>query len=507
MVLDHRLVQTAVLGHRRSSDPAYLPMERREALEFRRRHPYSTFWCGLLLGGCGGQLSPKVYRAKVSHFAHHASSNDCTRRHGGIESADHLYASKQVNSWLGGLGQSPREPEFTGDFASGGTCQRVTLPATNEHPTIFFEFSTDITEELDRLFTHMRGRSPSWLVRENLDFTQRLLRENGFVLRFRMRTRNLERVLEVGTTGFSGSTHWEAIEDCTFTTHGITTRRMTELAEARRQAPPQVPVVARSAPKEPKLKKPHPLITSLQFSLEQNDRANVRHLSHQLRLTMRASRNSGITGFQEKAEALLAWSSRLLAQDKRPPVTEQRPLYRPASLGKATTRPKSARTSLDHSKKQRSAQPPRQDRPRKQKADRRPPEKRALNTLITDAAKAYDTGDQNELRQIRAVLRKHRASASQGDKHRIDWVIESYPCTSREDSEPSAERKTPKRTSPPGRQPAPKPRDEESTMRAAIAKRREEIRNAPDTSRKPRPPAPSPSVEDLAEQINSRRTR
>lgn len=508
MVVDHRLVQTAVLGNSESADPVYLPMERQDALRFTQRYQGSTFWCGVLLGGCGGQLSPKIYRAKVSHFAHYARTNDCTRRFGGIESADHLYAGKQVNRWLGSLGEHARKPEFTGDFETGGTCQRVTFPATDRHPAIFFEFSTEITEELDRLFTHMQGRSPSWLVRENLEFSRRLLRENGFALHFRMRTEGLERVLEVGTTGLSGSTHWEPISACTLTDQGLMTPRMEDLRKAHRQkAASKETVGTRTTPVEPPTEKPHPLITSLQFSLEQNDRANIRHFSHQLRSALNTSQDRSITGFRKKAEALLAWSSRLLAQNKRPPVAELKPLYRPPSFGRAAARPKADRSSSDRGKAQNSTQPFRKDEPRKQKEDPRPLEKRDLNTLINDALKAYDTGNQDKLRQVRAVLRKRRESASPGDRHRIDWVIESRPCADRERPRQTGRQKARGNGSSPPRQVAPRARAEESALRAAIAKRQEEIRATPEAGRKPRPPAPTPSLEELAERINSRRTR
>ncbi|MEV5441270.1 hypothetical protein AB0N23_01740 [Streptomyces sp. NPDC052644] len=38
-----------------------LPMEAIELDVFRRVHEDDTFWCGTLLGGCGGQLTTKLY--------------------------------------------------------------------------------------------------------------------------------------------------------------------------------------------------------------------------------------------------------------------------------------------------------------------------------------------------------------------------------------------------------------------------------------------------------------
>ncbi|MFF5125905.1 hypothetical protein ACFY41_03035 [Streptomyces syringium] len=42
-----------------------LPPEAIELDVFRRRHGRDTFWCGLLLGGCGVQLTTKLYTDRV----------------------------------------------------------------------------------------------------------------------------------------------------------------------------------------------------------------------------------------------------------------------------------------------------------------------------------------------------------------------------------------------------------------------------------------------------------
>ncbi len=62
---DRRQIQTAVLGGADSEDPLMLPLEAIELDAFRRRHAHDTFWCGLLLGGCGLQLTTKLYTDRV----------------------------------------------------------------------------------------------------------------------------------------------------------------------------------------------------------------------------------------------------------------------------------------------------------------------------------------------------------------------------------------------------------------------------------------------------------
>lgn len=65
MRIDKRRIQTAVLGGADSEEPLMLPLEAIELDAFRHRHEQHTFWCGLLLGGCGGQLTTKLYTDRV----------------------------------------------------------------------------------------------------------------------------------------------------------------------------------------------------------------------------------------------------------------------------------------------------------------------------------------------------------------------------------------------------------------------------------------------------------
>lgn len=58
---DKRRIQTAVLDSADSEEPLMLPMEAIELDAFRHRYESDTFWCGTLLGGCGGQLTIKLY--------------------------------------------------------------------------------------------------------------------------------------------------------------------------------------------------------------------------------------------------------------------------------------------------------------------------------------------------------------------------------------------------------------------------------------------------------------
>lgn len=99
-MLDHRLVQTAVIGHKNSDHPVILPMDAWELDRWRKAHPGYSYWCGLQLGGCGGELSDRRYTTKVCHFAHHATAPACHRVNNGESSADHLFIKQGVQRLL-----------------------------------------------------------------------------------------------------------------------------------------------------------------------------------------------------------------------------------------------------------------------------------------------------------------------------------------------------------------------------------------------------------------------
>ncbi|MFF3412766.1 hypothetical protein ACFYW8_42895 [Streptomyces sp. NPDC002742] len=128
---DRRQIQTAVLGGADSEEPLILPLEAIELDSFRRRHEHDTFWCGLLLGGCGLQLTTKLYTDRVCHFAHHPGPDGhphlCGRRARGVNSADHLYVKSAAAAWLHGRGEEARFDFAQPDGAPLGSVADIRL--------------------------------------------------------------------------------------------------------------------------------------------------------------------------------------------------------------------------------------------------------------------------------------------------------------------------------------------------------------------------------------------
>ncbi|MGW9375001.1 zinc finger domain-containing protein, partial [Streptomyces xanthophaeus] len=93
-------------------------MEAIEVDVFRQRYEHDTFWCGTLLGGCGSQVTTKLYTDRVCHFAHHPAADGtphCGRNARGVASADHLYVKAAASAWLRGSGYQEDLVRF--DFA------------------------------------------------------------------------------------------------------------------------------------------------------------------------------------------------------------------------------------------------------------------------------------------------------------------------------------------------------------------------------------------------------
>ncbi|MFI1660472.1 hypothetical protein ACH4ZU_37025 [Streptomyces sp. NPDC020472] len=105
-------MQAAVIGDEHSDVPIILPTEAIKLDVFRRAHQQDTFWCGVLLGGCGGQLATKLYVDRQCHFQHNplpnGVPNTCRRPSVGESSADHLYVKSAMSRSLLEYGRAAR---------------------------------------------------------------------------------------------------------------------------------------------------------------------------------------------------------------------------------------------------------------------------------------------------------------------------------------------------------------------------------------------------------------
>ncbi|MFJ6760772.1 hypothetical protein ACIQNK_37890 [Streptomyces sp. NPDC091273] len=226
---DTRQIQTAVLGGAASEEPLTLPLEAIELDTFRRRHEHDTFWCGLLLGGCGGRLTTKLYTDRVCHFAHHPGPDGlphCGRSARGVASADHLYVKAATAAWLRDRGE---QAEF--DFArpNGAAIGSV----------------LDVRFESRGLRVHLDGEvAPVWdedgvepVLGVSVPVDDKTLVRRWYVHRIRLDSEGTHRRVRIGTEAFARGVEWFALDECEMTGRGLSTPTVERIVRSRSTRP------------------------------------------------------------------------------------------------------------------------------------------------------------------------------------------------------------------------------------------------------------------------------
>ncbi|MET9669405.1 hypothetical protein ABZY19_29215 [Streptomyces sp. NPDC006475] len=242
MAPDKRRVQTAVIGHADSELPVVLPMEAIELDDFRARHADETYWCGVWLGGCGHQLTTKLYNDRACHFAHRPDpehTSACARRASGVSSADHLYIKHGLLGWLAdqdiaATATIPRDA----DGAIGG--EVVFTPAGHDALQVLLSEqpgSPSLTGE-DRA---------QLLLGPEMASDPDVLMQQGYVNRIQLIPDGTRRRIQVGTERHGGHTEWFELHEVEFTASGLSTPTVEEvrrLRTARRPIGVRVPKAA-----------------------------------------------------------------------------------------------------------------------------------------------------------------------------------------------------------------------------------------------------------------------
>lgn len=246
---DTRKVQTAVIGQAESDWPVFLPYDHDDFDRFMRGRTRDDFYCGVLLGGCGKQLTPKRYTEKKCHFAHRPPVH-CRRTETGEASADHLYIGQALRRWL--LRQGYQDPEVTyldpGSVHGGAVEVRFGQSRSRLIRVQLARLSLrEWQETRDRLadrHTHVH-----WAYGPYCGLSHNEVDAAGHAIRISCRTEGETREVYVGTQYPDSSLAWSALTECRLSNEGIITPRLdTEPPANSTPAPAPTPVAFPLAP-------------------------------------------------------------------------------------------------------------------------------------------------------------------------------------------------------------------------------------------------------------------
>ncbi|MEV0449868.1 hypothetical protein [Streptomyces sp. NPDC050600] len=215
MSFDNRQIQTAVLGDPESDDPVVCPTDSVELDEFRQEYLGATFWCGVLLGGCGGQLMTRRGNARVSHFAHFPDPDgllpSCGRRSRGVASADHLYVRAATQAWLRSQGHNPRYRYVDRDDMPIGSIVEIELGGHKLH----LHMDRTAPPRLDA------ATAGDIILGPGVNIDHPTLVRRGYVNRVKFVSDGNKRVMILGTELPHVGTDWDIdLADCTVDKHG-----------------------------------------------------------------------------------------------------------------------------------------------------------------------------------------------------------------------------------------------------------------------------------------------
>ncbi|MFE2541726.1 hypothetical protein [Actinacidiphila glaucinigra] len=236
---DTRRIRTAVLGHRDSEEPLALPQKAFDLDVFRHLHRGATFWCGVLLGGCGGQLMTKLYTDRVCHFAHYPDPDGaltvCSRAFRDVGSADHLYFKQAMTAWLGAQG---RDGHFHFTRAKGTPVGSVVDLEVDSGLRLRVHINDQVPVRWDPTGQTETLLGPG----VEVDFMTLALRR--YVHRVQFYSDGPCRRMRIGTETLAKGIRWFSLDQCTMTPQGLMTPAVTELRRHRQitaSPPPQAP--------------------------------------------------------------------------------------------------------------------------------------------------------------------------------------------------------------------------------------------------------------------------
>jgi hypothetical protein len=221
---DTRKVQTAVSGSSGADRPVYLPMDAAAYDRFIREYPAREFYCGTLLGGCGGKLSARKYRDKKCHFAHVVSGR-CRRVSTNEASADHLYMGRALAAWM----KEQKYKNVQVRYRQRGQDLRevIDIIYTREGSPLRHLMRVQLARRSKAEWEHadaeLHGQwgDVQWLFGPDSMLANWQVDRQGHAIRIQCRPSGVTRVVEVGVQFPDALVEWVSLSRCRMTDHGI----------------------------------------------------------------------------------------------------------------------------------------------------------------------------------------------------------------------------------------------------------------------------------------------
>lgn len=307
--VDNRQIQTAVLADPESDDPVVCPTDADELDEFREEFAGTTFWCGILLGGCGGQLLTRRGNVRVSHFAHFPDPDgllpECGRRSRGVASADHLYVRAATQTWLRRQGHTPRYRYIDRDDTPVGSLVEIELDGR----TLLLHMDPTTPPDWDG------AQASDIVLGPDVHVDYRTLVSRGYVNRVKFVSEGNQRVMMLGTELPMLGTDWDfELADCTVDEHGRLITPVVTRLKARRAAAARAPLP------RPRSEKPEApvqigaLIRLINNAVKKKETTAVRELREQAQLQVPRCEGQALAHLQhaiDHANGLLAEQDRI----------------------------------------------------------------------------------------------------------------------------------------------------------------------------------------------------
>ncbi|MFD7019150.1 hypothetical protein [Streptomyces sp. NPDC059928] len=201
-------------------------MEAIQVDDFRTHYADQTFWCGIWLGGCGHRLKDKVYTDRACHFAHwpdpeHTST--CSRKAGGVSSADHLYIKKGLLTWM--AEQDITAAATIARDADGSIGGEVLFTPAGHHPLHVL-----LAEPAD---SPAVGHPAQLILGPGMNHDPNTMLKQGYGNRIRLVPDGTHRRIQVGTERHGSTVDWFELEEVKLTPTGLSTPVVEEIKRLR----------------------------------------------------------------------------------------------------------------------------------------------------------------------------------------------------------------------------------------------------------------------------------